>query len=323
MNQISLRNGAVQLGVTVALILTPLLLATFSINMGGQMVFVSAPLILISGVFLARLFILQHDCAHMSLFPVPRVNRVVGNIISMFTLVPFEHWKREHDDHHRNHGNLEFRGVGDIWLMTRTEFIESALWKKIAYKLYRNPFIMLFLGPVYMFFLKKRFPSLHNVKNIRELLSFYLVNIFIFSFVYLIYTNVIYWNMLLVCYALSLYVAAVIGIFFFYVQHQFDGVVWFDNSDWSFFEAGRRVSSHMEVNSLFDWLTGYIGYHDLHHLRPDVPSYGLSQLNNEIGKSVVINRISLMDAFKSFKFKIWDERSEKLVPLAFSLREAP
>ncbi len=48
----------------------------------------------------------------------------------------------EHNIHHATSGNLDKRGVGDIWMMTVEEYIEASPMKRLSYRLYRNPIVM-------------------------------------------------------------------------------------------------------------------------------------------------------------------------------------
>jgi len=65
----------------------------------------------------------------------------------VLTLTPYFYWRRQHSIHHATAGNLDRRGVGDVYTMTVKEYLASSKWKRLGYRLFRNPLVMFGLGP--------------------------------------------------------------------------------------------------------------------------------------------------------------------------------
>ena len=111
-------------------------------------IFLTLPFTLIAAGFVVRMFIIFHDCTHGSFFKNKKANAIVGTITGVLTLFPYEKWKQEHAIHHASSGNLDKRGVGDIWVMTIEEYIEASKWTRLKYRLYRHPLVTFGLGPL-------------------------------------------------------------------------------------------------------------------------------------------------------------------------------
>jgi omega-6 fatty acid desaturase (delta-12 desaturase) len=100
-----------------------------------------APLILLGGGLLARLFVIFHDCCHGSLLPSGRANQWLGFFTGVLVFTSFRHWRWEHSLHHATAGDLDRRGVGDVWTMTVDEYLAAGWWRRLLYRLMRNPVI--------------------------------------------------------------------------------------------------------------------------------------------------------------------------------------
>src|SRR5699024_2395484 len=190
----------------------------------------------------------------------------------VITLFPYEKWKRDHSIHHATSSNLDKRGVGDVWIMTVEEYIDAPLTKRLAYRMYRNPIVMFGLGPLYLFLVSNRLNR--KGANRRERLNTYITNISIL----VIYSALIYvigWQAFLIVQLPMLFVSGSLGIWLFYVQHQFEDSYFEDESKWNFVKAAVDGSSYYKLPKILQWITGNIGYHHVHHLSPRVPNYHL------------------------------------------------
>ena len=234
----------------------------------------AVPLAMIAGGFVVRMFIIFHDCTHGSFFKSQKANRIVGTISGIITLFPFEKWKREHNIHHATSGNLDKRGTGDIWVMTVEEYAEASFWGRLAYRLYRNPIVMFGLGPIYLFLIANRF-NRKEAKR-KERMSTYITNVSIVA-IYSILILAIGWEAFLIIQLPILYVAGSLGIWLFYVQHQFEDSYYEDETEWDFVKAAVDGSSYYKLPKILQWVSGSIGYHHVHHLSPRVPNYHLEK----------------------------------------------
>jgi len=267
------------------------------------------PIVLAAG-FLVRTFIIFHDCTHHSFFKSRRANRIIGTITGVLTLFPFDQWGHNHSVHHATSGNLDKRGTGDIWTLTVDEYLKAPLKLRLAYRFYRNPFVMFGLGPIFVFLLKNRF----NRKGVRrkERLNTYLTNILIVSLFVLISLFVGWQEFLLIQGSIFL-ISGSVGIWLFYVQHTFEDSYFEANAEWEYVLAAVEGSSFYKLPKFMQFLTGNIGYHHIHHLSPRVPNYKLEEAHNNTIPLQNVPTITLASSLQSLRFRLWDKEKKKFV----------
>ncbi|UYY98109.1 fatty acid desaturase [Peribacillus frigoritolerans] len=260
--------------------------------------------------FLTRIFIIFHDCTHHSFFKDRRANRIVGTIMGVLTLFPFDQWGHEHSVHHATSGNLDKRGTGDIWTLTVDEYLAAPFKLRFAYRFYRNPLVMFGLGPIYVFLLKNRF----NRKGARkkEKNNTYLTNVLIVVLAALLCLAVGWQSFLLVQGSIFM-ISGSIGIWLFYVQHTFEDSYFEENEEWEYVLAAVEGSSFYKLPKLMQFLTGNIGYHHVHHLSPRVPNYKLEMAHNNTQPLENVPTITLATSLRSLRFRLWDEESKNFV----------
>ncbi|MBT2603566.1 fatty acid desaturase [Bacillus sp. ISL-53] len=260
--------------------------------------------------FLTRIFIIFHDCTHHSFFKDRRANRIVGTIMGVLTLFPFDQWGHEHSVHHATSGNLDKRGTGDIWTLTVDEYLAAPFKIRFAYRFYRNPLVMFGLGPIFVFLLKNRF----NRKGARkkEKNNTYLTNALIVVFAALLCLAVGWQSFLLVQGSIFM-ISGSIGIWLFYVQHTFEDSYFEENEEWEYVLAAVEGSSFYKLPKLMQFLTGNIGYHHVHHLSPRVPNYKLEMAHNNTQPLENVPTITLATSLSSLRFRLWDEESKNFV----------
>jgi acyl-lipid omega-6 desaturase (Delta-12 desaturase) len=260
--------------------------------------------------FLVRIFIIFHDCCHYSFFKSKRANRIVGTITGIITLFPFRKWQHEHAIHHATSSNLDKRGTGDIWLLTVEEYRNASFLKRIGYRLYRNPFIMLFFGPIYSFLIVNRF-NRKGAKR-KERLNTYFIN----GMIVLLYGLLIWligWKAFLLVQVPIFMLSGTAGIWLFYIQHTFEQSYFEVDKKWEFVKAAVEGSSYYQLPKVLQWLTGNIGYHHVHHLNPRVPNYKLEKAHNQSEALQHAPLISLTTSLKALKFRLWDEKKGNFV----------
>jgi omega-6 fatty acid desaturase (delta-12 desaturase) len=271
---------------------------------------VTLPLAMLAGALLVRVFIIFHDCGHGSFFKSPRVNDVVGFIAGLLTFTPYYHWRWEHAIHHASAGDLDKRGIGDVWTMTVQEYLEASRWKRFAYRLARNPIVLFVIAPLYLFMIRQRFPSAGA--NPRERGSVHWMNLAILGM-----AAVLSWIYGFKAYLLvQLIVTAVaggVGVWLFYVQHQFEGVYWERGEEWDYTAAALQGSSFYNLPKILQWFSGNIGFHHIHHLSSRIPNYNLERCHRSHPMFQDVKPITLFSSLKSFKLRLWDEKLKKLV----------
>lgn len=260
--------------------------------------------------FVIRTFIIFHDCCHGSFFKNRKANDILGTLTGMLTLVPYRQWKRSHSIHHAGSSNLDKRGIGDIWIMTVDEYKAAKPLERLYYRIYRNPLVMFILGPIAVFLIQYRF----NAKGAKrkERLNTYLTNVLIVA----LYTGMILvlgWQAFLLVQLPIVFVSGFLGIWLFYVQHQFEHTYFEHDEEWSYVNAAVEGSSYYKLPKLLQWITGNIGFHHVHHLSPKVPNYNLELAHNANPTLQKATTITLGTSLQALKYRLWDEERKAFV----------
>jgi omega-6 fatty acid desaturase (delta-12 desaturase) len=260
--------------------------------------------------FLLRTFIVFHDCAHGSFFRSKRSNAMLGAALGVLVYTPFAVWRREHAIHHATAGDLDRRGVGDVQTLTVDEYRSSPWWERLRYRLFRNPFVMFGLGPFWVVLLGPRVVSWSAPRRQqRSVLGTDLTLIAIIAAL----CWLLGWQGFLIVQLPALLVSGSVGIWLFYVQHQFEDTYWQSGESWSYDDAALKGSSYLRLPKPLQWMTGNIGLHHVHHLSARIPNYNLQAAHDENAELHSVPTISLLDGLRSTRLKLWDERERKLV----------
>ena len=268
------------------------------------------PLALLAAGFLARIFIIFHDCGHASFFRSKRANNAMGVVAGLLNLTPYRHWRWQHALHHGTAGDLDRRGAGDIWTLTVQEYLQSTRWRRFAYRLARNPIVLFVLAPLYVFVVHHRF-AVSEAPN-RERRSVRRTNWALLGITLLMSALIGLRAFLLIQLTVSAFAGA-IGLWLFYVQHQFEGAYWARSKDWNYTLAALEGSSFYKLPKLLQWFTGNIGFHHIHHLSPRIPNYHLERCHDADPYFKTIKPVTLLASFKSLTYRLWDEQRRVFV----------
>ncbi len=271
----------------------------------------------VNALFLVRLFCIQHDCGHASFFPNRTAQDWVGRFLGVLTLTPYDVWRRTHAIHHAQHGNLDQRGIGDVMTLTVAEYRARGWFGRLMYRAYRHPFTLFVLGPSYLFLLQNRLPVGLMRSGWRFWGSAWGTNAAL-----ALVLGAITWvggvmPFLLIFLPTSI-IAGSIGVWLFYVQHQFEDTHWSKGEEWQLHEAALAGSSHYVLPQPLRWLSANIGIHHVHHLYSRIPFYRLPQILRDHAELAQMKRLTLWDSLRSVNLHLWDEGSRRLV----SFREA-
>ncbi len=300
---------------TIELILT--LGLFFCAWMGTYFLFRISPWLTPLGILpaaglLVRVFIIQHDCGHGAMFNGKRVNAWVGRFLGIMTCTPYYYWQHTHAFHHAHSGNLDRRGVGDVQTLTIEEYRARSALGRWAYRALRHPSVMFFVGPAFVFLLQHRWPYQLERAGWRPWVSVMGTNIaiglMVFGFV-----SQIGWAAFLAVHVGIVATTASIGVWLFFVQHQYEMAQWDRTVNWSHEEAALTGSSYYVLPKPLMWLTGYIGIHHVHHLASNIPFYRLPDVLRDFPELADMSRLTFRESLTCARLKLWDEAERRLV----------
>jgi omega-6 fatty acid desaturase (delta-12 desaturase) len=277
----------------------------------------TAGFVIAAAIMLVRLFLIQHDCGHQAFFHNRAMNDWIGRILGVFTATPYDVWRKAHLDHHQGSGNLERRGLGEIETLTVREYKARSWWSKLMYRLYRDPTVMFGVGPAYVFLLRNRLPIGFMNEGWSPWISTMGTNAMMAAAAALMMWLVGPIPFLAVHLPIVI-LAATIGVWLFYVQHQFEEGFWEEDKNWDMQESALYGSSHYVLPQPLQWLTANIGIHHVHHLYARIPFYRLPQNLKDHPELDKMQRLTIPESLGCVRLHLWDEANRKLV----SFREA-
>ena len=267
-------------------------------------------LAIIAGGFLVRIFIFFHDACHSSFFASKKANRILGHVAGILTFTPFLDWQSSHLKHHGSAGDLDNRGHGDVWTMTTDEYLDASRTKRLAYRLFRNPLILLGLGPAYLFLISQRFP--HKGAGAKERRNVLYTNAALLVIVGIAGLTIGLGTYLKIQLPV-LIIAATMGVWLFYVQHQFQGVYWARHENRDQVKVALQGSSYYKLPRILQWFSGNIGLHHIHHMYPRIPNYNLQSCYDTIQPLQKVPPLTMRKSLTSLRMRLWDEKNQRLI----------
>ena len=259
---------------------------------------------------MVRIFIFFHDCCHGSFFTSRWANTILGYVSGIVAFTAFEDWKFAHNSHHATAGDLDRRGVGDIWTMTKEEYLAAPAGKRLRYRFYRNPFILFGPGAALLFLFIQRFPSKGAGKKERRSVLF--TNLALL-FVFIVASLTIGFQTYVLIQLPIILLGGTCGLLLFYVQHQFEDVYWARHDGWDPVRVALQGSSYLKLPKVLQWFTGNIGLHHIHHVRPNIPNYNLQQCYDAIPAFQSVKPITIQTSFSLLRLAVYDETQQKMV----------
>jgi len=260
---------------------------------------------------IVRTFIFMHDCAHGSFFASRKMNDAVGFLTGVLTLTPFTQWRRDHALHHASSGDLDRRGHGDVPTLTVREYLAKSPREQLAYRIVRHPLVLLLGGPLHLAVGQRvRFKS--RATGAAQIASVWVTNLTIVVVV-AIASLTVGWTTVLLAYVLPYYLAAMVGVWLFYVQHQFEDAYWAPHESWDYVDAALRGSSHLRLPAILQWFTGSIGLHHVHHVAPRIPNYRLQSCHDANPLFARSPVVTLRSGAAALRLALWDEDRQRLI----------
>ena len=260
--------------------------------------------------FLVRIFIIHHDCGHGSFFRSRPGNDFLGYLTGVLTFTPYQQWRRSHAIHHATSGDLDRRGIGDVWTMTVREYLAASPRDRLCYRLFRHPFVLFVLAPLYLFLVWHRFPA--SDMPPRERRSVHFTNFLLVALIALA-SLTIGWKAYVLIQLPIVWIGGTAAVWLFYVQHQFEETYWEEHENWEYLTASLQGSSFYKLPRVVQWFTGNIGFHHIHHLSPRIPNYFLERCHRDAEHLLVGEPLTFLASLESLRFRLWDEDRGRMV----------
>jgi omega-6 fatty acid desaturase (delta-12 desaturase) len=265
-----------------------------------------------AGGLVVRFFIIQHDCGHGSFFRTRAANDAMGRAMSIFTVAPYDMWRRVHAKHHAGSGNLDRRGFGDIKTLTVSEYLALSWTGRIRYRIYRHPAFLFLIGVPLFFMVLQRLPWGHGLPARDAWRSVVGLDLAL-TVVYGALAFMIGLKPLLMIAVPICMVASSVGGWLFYIQHQFEDAHWKHDEEWDFQTAALYGSTYYVLPKVLQWFTGNIGLHHIHHLNSMIPNYRLQDCLEACPGLEDVNRLTILESLGCVRLALWDQNSGKLV----------
>ena len=262
--------------------------------------------------FLTRLFMIQHDCGHGSFFHSRRAASIVGHWIGTLTLLPYDYWRRTHAHHHAHSGDLDLRGFGDVATLTVDEYLSRSWSGRLAYRIYRHPIVLFGIGALWHFVVKQRCPWEVPRSWTQAWRSIWLTNLSIALLVSLMVVMV-GWRSFILVQTPIIVITCAVGVWLFYVQHQFENTYWERKPSWDFYDAALLGSSHLVLPAPLQWITASIGIHHVHHLSPRIPNYRLQDCLDSHADLTAATKLTIRDTWRLTRLHLWDAERGRLI----------
>jgi acyl-lipid omega-6 desaturase (Delta-12 desaturase) len=108
-------------------------------------------------------------------------------------------------------------------------------------------------------------------------------------------------------------IAGTLGVFMFYVQHQFEDAYWETSDQWSYADAALQGSSYLKLPKILQFFTGNIGLHHVHHLSAKIPNYNLQRAHDESPIFDDVPVLTVADGLQAVRLKVIDPQAGRLL----------
>ena len=271
---------------------------------------------ILGGLLWGRTFILYHDFMHGSILRGSLPAKVVMHAVGLFMLAPPRSWKESHNYHHANVAKLGGPAIGSYPILTTAAWRRASRGKRFRYRFSRHPLTIL---TAYLTIFAFTLTAEPLVRNPRKNWDSLLAVAFHGGAIALLWAlgglSLAFFVVLL-----PFAIAAALGAYLFYAQHNSEGIRMFPPEEWTYYRAALESASYLDVGPAMSWFLGNIGYHHVHHLNPSIPFYRLPEAMAAIPElqHPPVTSLRPRDVIACLRSNLWDADAGRMV----SYREA-
>lgn len=264
-----------------------------------------------AGLFIVRLFVIYHDHQHKSILQKSLAADILFTLFGFYALAPNGIWSRSHDYHHKNNSKLYSASIGSYPIYTKQKFEKCSRMERANYLFIRHPltiafgFILAFMWGMCIKSIINRFSK--HVDSLVALIVHFAYQFCVFYF--------LGWQTWILFSVIPHTISGAMGAYLFYAQHNFPGVTFKGNEEWTYEGAALESSSYMDLNPFMHWVTANIGYHHIHHMNARIPFYRLPEVMKALPELQNAKKTSLKpkDIMACFKLKVWDFEKQQMI----------
>ncbi len=268
---------------------------------------------IICGLTYMRMFVIYHDYQHRAILRRSKPAEWLMKVLGIYLIAPETIWTRTHEHHHNNNSKLTISGIGSYPTISKERFLKLSKLEQRVYLINRHPATILlgyFTLFIYWLNLKSfiQSPSKH-IDSLISLLLHWSIGTVMWYY--------LGWDSVILTWFLPFFIAYGLGSYVFYSQHNFPGVKFRENQDWTYDNAALSSTSYMTMNPVMQWFTADIGFHHVHHLNSHIPFYRLKEAMKAMPelKEVGTTSWNPMDMVKCFRLKLWDPENDTMITL--------
>lgn len=265
----------------------------------------------LAAMLLARVFIIFHDYQHHTILRGSPIANFMFTVFGIYMITPPNIWKRSHDHHHNNNAKLFSASIGSFPIMTKQKFMEASKSERFEYLAVRHPVNMFFAYFTTFMYGMCIQSFISNPRRHWDSLAVLILHFSLAAFLF-IHFGPLTWFL---TFFLPFFLAHMLGAYLFYAQHNFPGVIFKKNVEWSYHNAALESSSFMDLNPFMQWVTANIGFHHIHHLNAKIPFYRLPEAMAAIPELQVAKVTTLMpsDIAACLRLKVWDTDQNRMI----------
>lgn len=266
---------------------------------------------ILAGLLGVRFFVIYHDHQHNSLLPNSRLIAGMMRLWGILSMTPNDIWTHSHNSHHRHNSKLRYTHVGSFPVMTTTRYINASRMERVLYRFNRSP-VTIACGYLTAFiFAMCILPFFENHKNQRDCALALVIHVAVYVILWLTMGPAV----VFFAWFLPNFIAAGLGVYLFYAQHNFPTVTYKEKDGWTYETAALESSSFCKMGPIMNYFTANIGFHHIHHLNAKIPFYRLPEVFRKMPElqHPKVTSLNPLEMLRCLRLFVWDCDQQRMI----------